>query len=135
MNQNTTSEYILPTLLVLNNNQTKLVFDSSIVTSLNQVHISILAASKIISWVQQYQPDLIVIDLEWLSTMNLQLIAALRLDWLTRNIPIMLIASSTKQQAQCLANLDYDACLTKPYSETDLGKAICSLISTPACKV
>ncbi len=135
MNDNVTSKYLAPTVLVVNNNQENLVSNSLILDSLNQVHISILEDSNILSWVQQYQPDLIILDIGWSQIINSQLIAALRLDWLTRNIPIMVIVGSTTQQIEASAHLDYDACLIKPYSAADLGKKICSLVSTPACKI
>ncbi|MGB5631280.1 MAG: hypothetical protein WBM44_15305 [Waterburya sp.] len=135
MNHNVTTKYLAPTVLVVNNNQENLVSNSLILDSLNQVHISILEDSNILSWVQQYQPDLIILDIGWSQIINPQLIAALRLDWLTRNIPIMVIVGSTTQQIEALEHLDYDACLIKPYSAADLGKKICSLVSTSACKM
>lgn len=130
---NAASNLLSPTVLVVNNNQVRLSFDSLILTSLNQVHLSILAATKILLWVQQHQPDLIVLELEWFQIIELELIAALRLDWLTRNIPILVIASSSTQQP--LLKLDYDACLIKPYSTTKISQVICSLISTPVCRI
>lgn len=97
--------------------------------------MSILEFAKILPWVQQYQPDLIVLDLASSQIINLQLIAALRLDWLTRNIPILILAGSTSKQIELLEQLDYNDFLIKPYSSVELGKKICSLVSTPACKI
>jgi|GEM_PF-1942717 len=134
MNHDANSKYALPTLLVINNNDTKLVFDSSVLASFNQVYISIREFSAILDWVQQYQPDLIIVDIAWSKITNLQLIAALRLDWLTRNIPIMIITGCNNQQIEGLGQLDYDAHLSKPYSAAELGKKICSLVSIPACE-
>lgn len=135
MDHNAVGNYPSPTVLVVNNNQANLVSNSLILDSLNQVHISILEDSNILSWVQQSQPDLIILDIGWSQVINPQLIAALRLDWLTRNIPIMVIVASAAQQNETLAELDYDACLIKPYSAGELGEKICSLLSTPACEI
>lgn len=134
MNHDETSKYVSPTVLVINNNQSKLPTNSLLLASLNQVCIPILESSKILDWIQQHQPDLIVLDIAWSQIINLQLIAALRLDWLTRNIPIMIITGSTHQQIETLGQLDYDAFLIKPYSTKELGQKICSLLRTPVCE-
>ena len=135
MDHNAAVNYPSPTVLIVNNNQANLVSNSLILDSLNQVHISILEDSNILSWVQQSQPDLIILDIGWSQVINPQLISALRLDWLTRNIPIMVIFASTAQKIETLAELDYDAYLIKPYSPAELGKKICSLVSTTGCEI
>ncbi|MGF1589479.1 MAG: two-component system response regulator [Pleurocapsa sp.] len=123
------------TVLIVNNNEVNLASNSAILTSLQQVFLSVSEAHKAISWVQQHQPDLIILDLEWSQIVQIQLITALRLDWLTRNIPIMLIVNSTVQELCTNAQLNYDACLVKPYSTQDLERKICSLVSIPACEL
>lgn len=128
------SKLCSPTVLLVSNDLNLLITDSSIINSLNQVCISILEAAKIITWVQQHQPDVIILDLGWSEIINLQLIATLRLDWLTRNIPIAIVASSGVQQFHSGARLDYDVCLVKPFTTQELEQTICSLISTPACE-
>ncbi len=139
MNHSATFDYCSKTVLVINNNNddddVNLASNSSLLTSFRQVFLSVSDANNALSWVQQHQPDLIILNLEWSQIVRLQLIAALRLDWLTRNIPIMLIVSSTAQGLHSTAQLDYDACLVKPYSITDLDRKICSLVSIPACEL
>ncbi|MEL6495569.1 MAG: hypothetical protein AAFQ41_10675, partial [Cyanobacteria bacterium J06623_7] len=61
------------------------------------------------------------------------LISTLKLDWLTRNIPILTIGDSLRQKS--LNSLNYDAHLTKPYSLSELEQTICSLVCLPACKI
>lgn len=134
MNKNAISKLCSPTILLVSNDRNLLSSDSLIINSLNQVCISILEATQVITWIQQHQPDLIILDLGWLEIINLQLITALRLDWLTRNIPIAIITNSEKQPFCSLATLDYDACLIKPFSTQELEQTICSLISIPACE-
>ncbi|MEL6581605.1 MAG: hypothetical protein AAFQ14_17830 [Cyanobacteria bacterium J06621_12] len=116
----------MQTLLVVSNHQISLTPESSIIAAFNQVNISILEIVRILPWVQQHQPDLIILDLEWTQVIDLQLITALRLDWLTRHIPILILANSPVSR-QTSASLDYDACLTKPYSHAALEQIICSL--------
>jgi len=117
------------TLLIVNNSQEKLTPDCPILTSFNQTYISILEAPTILPWIQQHQPDLIILDLEWFQVIDLQLITTLRLDWLTRNIPILVIANPSTSPPQPIASLDYDGYLSKPYSPPALEAAICSLVS------
>ncbi len=135
MNHSTTFNYRSKTVLIVNNNGVKLGSNSLILASFHQVFLSVSEVHPAISWVQQHQPDLIILDLEWSPIAQLQLITALRLDWLTRNIPIMLIVNSTVKGLGINEQLDYDACLVKPYSMTDLERTICSLVSTPACEL
>ena len=120
------------TLLIVNDDRAKLFANSTVLTSFNQIYFSITEALNIFSWAQQYQPDLIILDLKWSEVVELQLIPALRLDWLTRNIPILMIADSAPLQS--VASLDYNAYLTKPYSLFELEQTICSLISLPIYK-
>ena len=133
MNKNAISKLRSPTILLVSNDRNLLSSDSLIISSLNQVCISILEATQIITWIQQHQPDLIILDLGWSEIINLQLITALRLDWLTRNIPIAIITNSGGQPFYSLATLDYDACLIKPFTTQELEQTICSLIPTSAC--
>ncbi|MEM6610778.1 MAG: hypothetical protein AAF652_00705 [Cyanobacteria bacterium P01_C01_bin.72] len=102
---------------------------SSLIAAFNLVNISISEPATILSWVQQYQPDLVILNLEWSQVIELQLITALRLDWLTRNIPILMLGNSPASE-ETSAALDYDAYLTKPYSNSALEGAIYSLIPT-----
>ncbi|MEO1339559.1 MAG: hypothetical protein AAFV28_00090 [Cyanobacteria bacterium J06635_13] len=111
---------------MVGNNQIQFTAESPIVAAFNQVNIPIPEAAKILPWVHQHQPDLIVLDLEWTQIIDLQLITALRLDWLTRNIPILILANSPVSKLVS-ASLDYDACLTKPYAHAALEQIICSL--------
>ena len=120
------------TLLIVNYDRAKLFANSTVLTSFNQISFSITEALNIFSWAQQHQPDLIILDLKWSEVVELQLIPTLRLDWLTRNIPILMIADSAPLQS--VASLDYNAYLTKPYSLFELEQTICSLISLPICQ-
>lgn len=150
MNLNTVGEPKSPLILVVQNIPAKLAADSLVVASFNKVYISLsdfaipeqLSQSKnsaILLWIQQNQPDLIIFDLQWSEIKEWQLITALRLDWLTRDIPIIVIKdcwshhSNNPNHPDFLSNLDYDACLSKPYSVMELERLICSLIFSPVC--
>ena len=70
------------TLLVVNHDRTKLKTNSSVLATFNR-HDLFAEEPDVLSWVQQHQPDLIILNLEWAQLVKRQLIAALRLDWLT----------------------------------------------------
>ena len=161
----------LPAIAIVQDSSTKLPSDSSVINSFKQIYISATKNVNILLWIQQNQPDLIILNLELSKISELDLVAALRLDWLTRNIPILVTINShnwatpitentpiswqTTSRPQGLAseshktsplghntqpwdclqvmNLDYDACLVKPYSTLELEKTVCSLVCSPAC--
>ncbi|BAZ46000.1 two-component hybrid sensor and regulator [Chondrocystis sp. NIES-4102] len=133
MYYNTIHDDYLPTVLVVQEHQVKLASNSQILSTFNQINIPVINAMTVVAWVQQHQPDLIIFDLEYSRIINLGLVTALRLDWLTRKIPILVIGCLA-DRLQFEASLDYDGYLRKPYSTRELEQAICSLVSTPACR-
>lgn len=134
MYYNTVRGHYLPTILIVQENQTKLASDSEILSGFNQVNIPVVEAMTIVAWVQRHQPDLVIFDIDYLQIVNLGLITALRLDWLTRKIPILVISNVSNKELQSRANLDCNAYLRKPYVTRELEQAICSLVPTAACK-
>jgi CheY-like chemotaxis protein len=124
----------LPTILIVQDNQTKLGSDSPILSAFNQVDIPVVNSMTVVIWVQQHQPDLVIFDIEYSQIINLGLITALRLDWLTRKIPILVISNMSHRDLQSETSLDCNAYLKKPYATKELEQAICSLVPTPACK-
>ncbi len=134
MYYNIVSGHYLPTILIVQENQTKLASDSAILSEFNQINIPVVEAMKIVVWVQRHQPELVIFDIDYSQIVNLGLITALRLDWLTRKIPILVISNVAHKELQSRASLDCDAYLRKPYVTRELEQAICSLVPTPACK-
>ena len=128
---NTNSCYQKTVLVVSEGKARQLIKNSTLLASLNYVDIS-ASEDKIVSWIQQHQPDLIVLELDWSQVANLQLVSALRLDWLTRLIPIIAIVGKTAQKLRSAEQLDCDR-LVEPYSLLELEKSICQLLSLPAC--
>ena len=122
----------LPAILIVQDSQEKLTLNSLGINSFQQTCISVTESvtknTDIFSWIQQNQPDLIILNLEWSKISELNLTTTLRLDWLTRNIPILAIANR-KSDRFWITNLDCDAYLFKPYSKLELETAIVSLVS------
>ena len=121
----------MPAMLVIQNSTKVLALDSAILNSFRQVYKSVTKSIDTLVWIQQNQPALMVLNLEDLEIEELDLVTALRTDWLTRNIPILAIADKCNRFK--IANLDCDRYLLKPYSALELERAICSLVSSPSC--
>ncbi|MGL5794401.1 MAG: response regulator [Waterburya sp.] len=134
MYYNLVNGHYLPTILIAQENQTKLASDSAILSGFNQANIPVVEAMTIVTWVQRHQPDLVIFDIDYLQIVNLGLISALRLDWLTRKIPILVISNLSNKELQSRANLDCNAYLKKPYVTRELEQAICSLAPIATCK-
>ncbi|MEL6495006.1 MAG: hypothetical protein AAFQ41_07760, partial [Cyanobacteria bacterium J06623_7] len=69
----TQSQAARQTLLILNRDQARLSAHSTVLASFNQIYFSFAGTSNILPWIQQNQPDLIVLDFTWSETVNLQL--------------------------------------------------------------
>lgn len=122
-----------PTILIVRNNYEKIELDSPILTSFRVVCLAESENAVVLSWVQENQPDLILLELTHDSESSGSLVTNLRMDWLTRNIPIAVL--SNKFAPRTIADLDYDAHLNLPYSPERLDATICSLVKNPACKM
>ena len=123
----------LPTILVVRDSQRKIELNSHILSAFNVVCLLKAQDTAILIWIQQNQPDLIVIEYNSLLEPYSNLITPLKLDWLTRNIPI--VVAGNRFTLKSIENLDYDACLNSPYSATDLDRVICSLLRLPNCHI
>lgn len=123
------------TILIVQNHrdQKQLGINSRILALSDPVYIYSKKTTTILSGIQQHQPDLILLDLELFQIKEMELISLLRLDWLTRTIPIIIVTNLASQSKLAIANLDYDATLVKPYSLQELERVICSLLPTPEC--
>lgn len=122
-----------PTILIVRENRSEIEANSSISSLLNRAYRVDYQPNKTLAWIQQNQPDLIILNLRKVEADYLDLIACLKLDWLTRDIPILIIGN--RFTLQSVANLDCDACLKTPYSTQELERVICSLVqNTSACQ-
>lgn len=131
MERQSLSNYRKPIILIISNNKTKLTLSCSILAFFNQFQIT-FDEQETLSWIHQHQPDLIILDLK--ESEQLPLVTTLKLDWLTRDIPMIAIIDSTARQLDPSANLNDDACLSKPYSVVELEQKICSLVLTCKCE-
>ena len=133
MNHETVNNDYSPTILIVGDREQKKEFNSAILSEFNKVYFSNLECTTVLSWIQQNQPSLIIFKFDCPKKLNSDLISSLRLDWLTRNIPIIIM--SNRFALQSIADLDYDAYLSWSDTTADLEKAVCSLINTLACQI
>ena len=119
-------------MLVVNQDREQLALNSVISASFNCVYLSFAEADRVVNWVQEHQPDLIILNLKSAEAIDLQLITTLRIDWLTRNIPILMIADSASLLSP--KGLDCDVYLNRLHSLLELEQTICSLVSVSACQ-
>ena len=133
MNYTNVYNYRQPTILIVSNSRQELTFNSPILASFNLVNL-LFQEPETLSWIQQHQPDLIVLDLEWSQLSHLQLVTNLKLDWLTRDIPVVAIVNSIAQQHRLMSDINYDGYSLRPYSIIELEKHVCSLIATFDCQ-
>ena len=134
MKPHPTSESRLPTILIVQDDLVQIGSDSSILALFNKVYIPQSQNRITLSWIQQNQPNLIFLELTKCPEQNyLSLITLLRLDWLTRDIPIVIAGSAFVFNS--VKNLDYNTYLTTPYSTRELEEVICSLTDTSCCKI
>jgi CheY-like chemotaxis protein len=124
----------LPTILVVQDGESQTTFYASGLALFRLVYVAKLQDNfSTLAWIQENQPDLIILELKQPKTLSLSLITPLKIDWLTRDIPI--VVTGNRLALQSVADLDYDACLLTPYSTADLEQVICSLINAVSCQV
>lgn len=102
-----------------------------LVDSLKLLNCDCLIASDTmlaLSLAQQEQPDSILIDLQMPQINGVELLKILRIDWLTRDIPIIAITTSIAID-QAVLEAEFDDYLLKPYTRKDLQKAIANNFS------
>lgn len=130
MNQSISKKEYSPIILVARDYPKKLETTSKILASFNHVYVPIIDVLTIVNWVQQHQPDLIVLDIEYSEIVASGLVSTLRLDWLTRTIPIVIISNVAHNKV----NIDCDVYLERPCSTRELEETICSLVPISTCK-
>jgi len=130
MSQSISVNEYSPTILVARDYPKKLELSSEILASFNQVYVPVIDVLTISSWIQQHQPDLIVLDIDYSDIVDSGLVSALRLDWLTRTIPIVVISNMPCKHA----HLDCDVYLARSCSTRQLEATVCSLVPISTCR-
>lgn len=134
MNLKKFSDSRLPTILVVQDSDDDEVESGSLLMPLfNRVQISQADNHSILVWIQQNQPALAIFKTDRSVKAIADSIVPLKLDWLTRKIPVIVIGNTLALPP--LISLTCDAFLNAPYSAEDLDRVIYSLIDIPTCKI
>lgn len=117
------------TILVVEDDEDNLIYIATALTLFNYRCLSAKTALTGLSLAQQWQPDLILLDVRMPQIDGLELLKMLKLDLLTKAIPIIAVtALAGKREQKMIVDAGFDGCLIKPYLLEELEDIICSHI-------
>lgn len=122
-----------PKVLVLEGDRDNLIY---LVNTLKLLDCDCPTASEAmlaLSLAQQEQPDLILLDLQMPQINGIELFKTLRIDWLTRDIPVVAITSAIAGETKAILDAGFDGYLLKPHTLRDLEKAIANHLPNAIC--
>jgi CheY-like chemotaxis protein len=115
------------TILVIEDDEDNLIYISMALSLFNYHCLIAKNALKGLSLAQQWQPDLIMLDVRMPQINGLELLKTLRLDWLTRTIPVIAVtALAGEKEQKMIMNAGFNGCLLKPYLLEELENIICA---------
>jgi CheY-like chemotaxis protein len=118
------------TILVVEDDEDNLIYISMALSLFNYHCLIAKNALSGLSLAQQWQPDLIMLDVRMPQINGLELLKTLRLDWLTRTIPVIAVtALAGEREQEMIMNAGFDGCLLKPYRLEELEHIICAHLS------
>lgn len=121
------------TILVVEDDEDNLTYISTALNLFNYHCLTAKNALTGLSLAQQWQPDLILLDVRMPQISGLELLTILRLDWLTRAIPVIAVtALAGEREQEMIMNAGFDGCLLKPYLLEELENIIYSHIANPS---
>ncbi|MEO1800934.1 MAG: response regulator [Cyanobacteria bacterium J06629_2] len=110
-----------PTILVVEDDSDNLTYIAAALERLDCHCLTARNAMEGLSIAQKWQPGLLLVDIEMTGVSGIELLKILRLDWLTRTIPVVAVtALSEDRERDAIAQAGFDDCLLKPYSLAEL---------------
>lgn len=114
------------TILVVEDDEDNLIYISTALSLFNYHCLIARDALTGLSLAQQWQPDLILLDVRMPQINGLELLKILRIDWLTRKIPVIAVtALAGVREQEMITSAGFDGCLIKPYLLEQLQDIIC----------
>lgn len=122
-----------PTILIIDNKKDHLTDIATALESLNYHCLTAQTTMMGLALAQQHQPDLILLNVEMPTMSGIELLQTLRLDWLTRTIPVIALATleSAKKYSQSIL-ASFDGYLYQPCISQDLKSVVCQQIACEA---
>ncbi|NJK55908.1 MAG: response regulator [Pleurocapsa sp. SU_5_0] len=118
------------TILVVEDDEDNLIYISTALSLFNYHCLIARDALTGLSLAQQWQPDLILLDVRMPQINGLELLKILRIDWLTRKIPVIAVtALAGAKEQEMITSAGFDGCLIKPYLLEQLEDIVCFHIS------
>ncbi|MEM8718009.1 MAG: response regulator [Cyanobacteria bacterium P01_G01_bin.39] len=115
------------TILIVEDDEDNLLYLTSALGLFNYHYFAAKDAISGLSLAQTKQPDLILLDIKMPQISGIELVKTLKMDWLTRSIPVVAItALAREQEKNSILAAGFDGYLVKPFLLEDLEQAICS---------
>ncbi|MEM7553463.1 MAG: response regulator [Cyanobacteria bacterium P01_A01_bin.84] len=114
-----------PLILAVEDNEDNLLIIEYIVDSLNFRFIGELNGDKVLQIAQNYQPELILMDIMLPGVNGIDIFRQLKQDPLTSSIPVIAVtALAMMEDRKNIENTGFDGCIIKPYFLEDLESVI-----------
>ncbi|MEO0834534.1 MAG: response regulator [Cyanobacteria bacterium J06642_3] len=115
------------TILIVEDDEDNLLYLTSALGLFSYHYFAAKDAISGLSLAQTNQPDLILLDIKMPQISGIELVKTLKMDWLTRSIPVVAItALAREQEKNSILAAGFDGYLVKPFLLEDLEQVICS---------
>lgn len=115
------------TILIVEDDEDNLLYLTSALDLFSYHCLAARDGASGLSLAQTNQPDLILLDIKMPQISGIELVKTLKMDWLTRSIPVVAItALAREQEKNSILAAGFDDYLVKPFLLEDLEQAICS---------
>lgn len=118
-----------PKILVVEDNEDNLVYITYALALFKYHYLVTQNAHEGLFLAQEYQPDLIILDIKMPQISGIDLIKMLRSqDKLSQTPVVAVTALATESEKELIFNAGFNGYLVKPYFLDDLKQTICSCI-------
>ena len=122
-----------PTVLAIEDNEDNLIYLASALELFKYNCLTARDAVSGLSLAEQWQPDLILLDVKMPHISGIELVKTLKLNLLTKAIPVIAVtALASQKQKKLILAAGFSDYLLKPYLLEELAAIICSHIANSA---
>ncbi len=118
-----------PLILAVEDNEDNLLIIDYIVDSLNYRFIGEADGKKTLLIAQEFQPNLILLDIMLPEVNGIDLFHSLKQDKLTAHIPVIAVTALARvEERERILEAGFDAYVSKPYMLEEIEQAICHYV-------